>query len=491
MIRRRTALFPRGRIRETLTQVHAYLSAQGVSAYLVGGYLRDHLVGRASRDIDVAVGGDGLELARALAGQVGGKLVGLDEPGGVARLVFGRGSASWHLDIAGFSGTIQQDLARRDFTLNALALELGDALSNHVSLLDPFGGQKDLEARAIRSVSEAAFTSDPVRLLRGMRLARQLSFSLVPETSEQMRRHSSLISRVAGERVREELNGLMAQPGAGQAFLCLHSLGLLEPLLPELTTCEGIEQPKEHHWDVFHHSIEAVSAAEGLLRQASGPPAALLAPWDDRLQGHFQVHVAAGVPRWLLLKWAALFHDLGKPSAKTIEAGGRIRFLGHARVGSGQVRAIMSRLRFSNKEADYVAILVEHHMRPAELIHLQPPSRRAIYRYFRDTGEGGLDVLFLFLADYMATCGPSLDLERWRQDVGRMASLIAGHFEEKEAVPVPKLLDGHDIMKRFQLSPGPLLGRLLEAVREAQGAGEVSNREEALALAGRLLKEGD
>ncbi|MBI4297102.1 MAG: HD domain-containing protein [Chloroflexi bacterium] len=490
-------LFPERKVAQGLAKAQGYLESQGIAAYLVGGYLRDHLLGRPSRDIDLTVAGDGLGVARGLSQILKGKLVVLDEVGGVARIVLGRKPQQWHLDISGFAGSIQEDLARRDFTVDAMALGLGEALSLHSrqaladlpSFYDPFGGRRDTETGLVRAVSESAFPEDPVRLLRAVRLASQLEFSLEPGTARMVQRNAPLITTVAGERLREELNGIIAPRGAGQATLCLDSLGLLEPLLPELVTCQGVAQPKEHHWDVFRHSIEALSATEGLLRQSTQPQAALEAPWDEGLEDHFQQEVASGVSRGLLLKWTALFHDLGKPSAKTVEAGGRIRFLGHSQVGAGQARAILERLRFSSREADHVAALVEHHLRPGQLLLLGQLSRRAVYRYFRDAGDVGLDAIFLFLADYLATSGPALNLEQWRQDLAQVTALLAQYFQERETISPPKLLDGHDIMKHFHLPPGPHVGKLLEAVREAQATREVSSREEALALVEHTLRD--
>ncbi len=203
-------------------------------------------------------------------------------------------------------------------------------------------------------------------------------------------------------------------------------------------------------------------------------------PWSAALAQHFDLEVSSGSTRRLLLKLAVLLHDIAKPQTKAIDAGGRIRFLGHAKEGAAIVVSILERLRFSAKEVKLVEIMVRYHLRPGQMSHDELPSRKAIYRYFRDTGEAGIDILFLSLADHLATRGPHLDLAQWQEHAQMVEYMLSQCFEQESLVIPSKLVDGHDLINIFGMSPGPEMGEILEAVREAQAAGELTNREEAL-----------
>ena len=473
-----------------LTRVNQFLTEQGIKSYLIGGLVRDMRLGRDTADIDIAVSADALEIAPKVATALGGKYVLLDEVNRIGRVVLSSKDTKWELDFSTIEGSIEQDLARRDFTIDAMAIELETAFQSPV-LIDPFQGFDDLRQGIIRVVAETAFPSDPVRLLRAVRLAAELDFRIESQTETLIQRYSHLIASVAGERVREELLRLLVIPRSGQLLTYLDELGLLTAMFPELVQTKGAEQPKEHFWDVFHHSIQTVAAVDFLLRQGDWEYAdeevLSAVPWSAELRRHFDQEVSHGSTRKSLLKLAALLHDLAKPQTKTIEESGRIRFLGHAKEGATIATDILERLRFSTKEIKLVEVAVRYHLRPTQMSHEELPSRRAIYRYFRDAGETGIDILFLSLADHLATRGKQLDLAKWQEHVQMVVYVLARHFEEESLTVPPKLIDGHDLMDKFGLSPGPKVGEILEAVREAQAAGEVTTREEAFAYIEHLL----
>ncbi len=481
-----------------LTKVSNFLVEQDIQAYLVGGFVRDMLLGRDTADIDIAVASDALEIAPRVASALGGKYVLLDEVNRMGRVVLAnKGTPSirgrWELDFSTFKGNIEQDLARRDFTIDAMAVDLSrlGKDSPDVQLIDPFDGWNDLHRGVIRAVTEAAFESDAARLLRAVRLAAELGFSIDKETEALIRRYSYLIVNVAGERVREELLQLLAIPRARQLLPYLDELGLLTAIMPELAQAKGVEQPKEHFWNVFDHSLETVTAIDFLLRQGSweyvneGVLAAT--PWSAELAQHFDLEVSSGSTRRLLLKLAALLHDVAKPQTKAIDEGGRLRFLGHAKEGASIAVIILERLRFSAREVKLVEIMVRHHLRPGQMSHDELPSHRAIYRYFRDTGEAGIDILFLSLADHLATRGPCLNLAQWQEHTQMVEYILSQHFREGSLVVPPKLVDGHDLINIFGMRPGAKIGEFLEAVREAQASGELTTRDEALSYIDRLL----
>jgi poly(A) polymerase len=469
-----------------LNRIHHHLADRGITSYLAGGIVRDLLLGRGVEDIDIAVARDALEAAAGVATSLGGKYIPLDEKNRIGRVVLAMSDRKWELDFTTIEDSIEQDLARRDFTIDAMAIGLEEMIHESQSppIIDPFRGQDDLAGGVVKVVSESAFVDDPVRLLRAVRLGAELSFTIDEKTEALIQGQAHLINNIAGERIREELLRLLVLPRGGQHLRYLEELGLLDSLFPELAQTKGVTQPKEHYWDVFEHSLRTVQAVDFLLREGdweyAGGEALAAVPWSEALAQHFSGGVGHGSNRKSLLRLAALLHDIAKPQTKTVEESGKTRFLGHAVEGATAVTDIMERLRFSAREVKLVGVMVKSHLRPTQMSHEGLPTSRAIYRYFRDTGEAGIDILFLSLADHLATRGKNFDLAHWREHAEIIACVLARHAEEEKLTAPLRLVDGHDLIKLFGLSPGPRFAEILEAVREAQAAGEVNTREEAL-----------
>jgi len=473
-----------------LTTVSNFLTEQDIKSYLVGGFVRDVLLRRDTADIDIAVAADAVEIAHQVANALGGRFVLLDKANRVGRVVVvdkeAPSGGRWELDFSTFQGSIEQDLEQRDFTIDAIAVDLEELTKDyaHVHLIDPFNGWADLQHGMIRTVSETAFESDAARLLRAVRLAAELGFGLDSQTEALVRHNCHLIADVAGERLREELLRLLAAPQSERFLPYLDDLGLVTAIIPELAQTKGVKQPKEHFWDVFDHSIETVIAVDFLLHKGSweytNDEVLAITPWSEALAQHFAQEVSSGSTRRSLLKLAALLHDVAKPQTKAIGEDGRTHFLGHAKLGAAMAVDILERLRFSSKEVKLVEVMVGEHLRPGQMSQGELPTHRAIYRYFRDSGEAGIDILFLSLADHLATRGPQLNLAQWQEHTQMVEYVLAQHFEQERLVVPPKLVDGHDLIKSFGMSPGPKIGQLLEAMCEAQASGEIATREEAL-----------
>ncbi len=485
-----------------LAKVQQILAREGTRSYLVGGFVRDMLLGRDSGDIDIAVASSALETAAKVAAALNGKYIPLDKVNEIGRVVlFGSGKeGTWELDFSTLKDSIENDLAQRDFTIDAMAVELeeitlefltakpisdtGTIILDVPGLIDPFNGHDDLRQGTIRAVSEPAFPADPARLLRAVRLAAELGFNIDGETEALIRKYAHLITTVAGERIRDELLPVFNLPGTAALLNCLDRLGLLTELIPELSPARGVDQPLIHYWDVFNHSIQTVAAVDFLLEHEEWPhiETDLLAavPWSEELSQHFNQEISHGSTRKALLKLAALLHDIAKPATKTVDEDGRARFLGHGREGSAITTAILQRLRFSTRETRMVEIMVREHLRPTQMSNHDVPSRHAIYRYFRDTDDTGIEILFLSMADHLATRGPTLNLTEWQAHARMVEYVLTKRLEEEQVTKPPKLIDGHDLINIFGLEPGPAVGELLEAVREAQAAGEIAVREQAL-----------
>jgi poly(A) polymerase len=490
-----TNMFAGAEAAAILARLRAFLAPQGIDCYLVGGYIRDRLLGRASLDIDLTVGGDAVDIARQVADVFEAKFVLLDEIHQVARVVLFQNEERWYLDFATTRGSIEEDLAKRDFTIDAIAMELDHLAAgwNLVQLIDPLDGLADLEQRLIKIAGNSAFSDDPARLLRAFRLAAEIDFCIVSETETIIKRDRELIKDVKGERIGDELGHILETSRVASSLRHLDEVGLLDLILPELAISKGVEQPKEHYWNVFDHSLEAVAAVERLLVALTRKGDLLDSlTFSTDLADHFGKEVAGGRTRRGLIKLAALLHDIAKPQSKRIDENGRMRFLGHGQQGASTTDSIMERLRFSSREKRMVTKMIEQHLRPGHLSNTdEMPTRRAIYRYFRDTGEVGIDTLFLGLADHLATRGPALEMGHWQKHVEVTQYMLSRWFEEKTTVLPPNLIDGHDLIDKFGLAPGPKIGGLLEAVREAQASGEIATKEEALCFVRREVERCD
>jgi len=485
-------------VRPLLAEIHNLLTGQGVLAYLVGGFVRDVLLHHHTSDIDIAVAADALEIARDIAAKLHASFVPLDEENKVGRVILTDSKAfpkqgQWQIDFSTLKSSIKEDLARRDFTINAMAIELSQVITTDgsVKLVDPSGGLEDINRRIVRSVSETTFQSDAVRLLRAVRLAAELDLSIDPATETQIRLYANLIQDIAGERVREEILRLLAVRNSGRYLVYLDSLGLLTAIIPEMEGTRDIVQPKEHYWDVFEHSMKTVLAVDFLLREGSweydNERLLEAVPWSPELAAYFNQEVSSGSTRRSLLKLVALLHDVAKPQTKGLDTNGRMRFLGHASEGVEIVTAIMERLRFSNRETRFAETIVKHHLRPMQMSQSGLPTRRAVYRYFRDTGETAIEILFHNLADHLATRGPNLILTGWQEHTEIVKYILAENIRQENEIRPVKLIDGHDLINNFSMKPGVKLGKLLEAVRERQATGEITTRHEALEFARQSL----
>lgn len=478
-------------LRTVLEQLHKLAVRSGLTAYVVGGTVRDVLLRRGTGDVDLAVDRDAIAWSRAVADATGGHFVLLDDAHQIARIIM-PGAASLYIDVAQLRGTIEEDLRGRDFTVDALAAPLGGG-----AIIDVCGGLADLGAHIVRMNAPGVFDDDRLRLLRGVRIAAELGFGLEPETRLEIRRRAMSVNGAAAERRRDELARIMALDRAYPALLLLDDAGLLEALLPEVAAGRGVTQPADYHaYDVFEHNMRTVEALERMLAPAPALPDdwmwhdfwAAFGWCEEGLRASLAGGLSEGRRRLALLKVAALLHDVAKPETRAVQPDGRVRFFGHADLGADMARKIMRRLRFSAKECTFVALLVAEHLRPVQLSQIgEAPTRRALYRFHRELGDAALPVLLLALADAASARGASMSRDGWRRQVAYMNGLLVRSVQEEGIVRPPKILSGHDIMSEFGVAQGPELGRVLEALREAQAAGEVRNQQEGRAFVRELL----
>ncbi len=490
-----SALF--GSLRELLS------AEQGV--YLVGGALRDALLNRPVHDVDfVVLNRDSRDtvrqMARRAANQLGGAYYMLDEERQTARVILEEGGAGQHgvcLDFAlARADSLHGDLELRDFTINAMAADINQP----DRLIDPLGGLTDLRARRLRACSECSFIDDPLRVLRGVRLANTLGFQLEENTRRWMTAAVGQLEQVSAERVRDELVRMLESPDAVVAVRVLDHLGVLQVILPETQSMKGVQQSAPHTLDVWEHSMAVLReldrlyallveggddvGAERTDRNANlihGTAWIGLGHFKQRFVEHYRTAITPNRDMRALLFFAALYHDIGKPETLTVEESGRTRFFGHDEASTRHAMSRAHTLAFSQAEIQRMAVIVREHMRVHHLSndpHL--PSRRAIYRFFKATGQAGVDVCLLSLADTLATWNVTLPQEKWQREIEICRMLLDAWWEHRDEMVSPaRLLTGTDLMKLFDLQPSPLVGALLDELAEAQACGEVTDREQA------------
>ncbi len=498
----------------SLARILTIIDSTSNQCYVVGGFVRDSVLGREPQDIDIVVPGDAFALAERIAQELGASFVPLDQQRGIARVVYspqqraqagmdGEAAQALVIDLSRREGSVEDDLARRDFTIDAMAVPVaavmsclsgrgitGEAIIPHV--LDTMGGLRDLEDGIIRACTPDAFDDDPGRLLRAVRLSRELGFTIEPHTESLIRERAHLASTVAAERTREELLKLLSMANAADGVRHLDRLGLLTSVIPELESCRDVEQPTVHFWDVLEHSFQTITTYEFLTGQADwryGNEEMLeFLPLDPACRAYLAAAVSQDSTRDALIKLTCLLHDIAKPQTKSIDDAGRARFLGHPKEGAVLAGDILKRLRFSGQEIAFVETLVTHHLRPSQMSDEGMPSSRAVYRFFRDTGNVGIAVLFFAMADYLACRGPLFTMAEWRLTC-QLTDFILREQERQENMVAPsQLIDGHELMRALELEPGRTVGILLEAIKEAHAAGLIHSKAEALQLARRTIE---
>ena len=476
--------------------------------YLVGGAVRDMLLNRLPPDLDFAMPANGISLARRVANKLNADFMVLDEERDTGRvIVTGSDGSRTFMDFAAYRNgtTLEADLRARDFTLNAIAFDL-----HKQTIVDPLNGASDLRAKTIRACSSTSLTNDPVRILRAVRQAAAFGFKIELETRKAMKQAASLLPNISPERQRDELFKILEGPKPDAALRALEMLGVFPYLLPELSAMKNVEQSLPHIYDVWEHTLSVLGHLEGIISalrvgysaeetndMLTGLLTLRLGRYREQIAAHFAESLNTDRSIRAALFFAALYHDVEKQATKSVDEAGRVSFFEHE-VKGAEVAASRGRaFNLGNDEIDRIRKIVLHHMR----FHFytsrmegdkKEPSRKAIYRFFHDTGEAGVDLVLLGLADLRGTRGNELTQETWvaALDVARI--LLENYWEKREeTVAPPRLLDGNELMKELNLESGRIVGQLLEAIREGQATGKIETREQAIEYARDELKKSE
>ncbi len=443
---------------------------EGVELYLVGGLVRDRLLGRETLDVDLTLNRGALRTARRFAEQTGGTFVLLREEGEAARIVIqGR-----TFDFCNFRGPdLVADLRGRDFTVNAIALSLSRAFAAGEWIpYDPLGGIKDLQNRVLRGTGPKAFEMDPLRMLRAFRFSSQLDLTIEDEVHEGVKKWAWAITRCAPERIHYEWELLLAQPNSIISIRLMDRDGLLAILFPALECLKGIEQNRYHHLDVFQHSLSTLQYLEELIQRIKNAPSSL----EQEIMAYLGRN-----RNQTYLKWAALFHDLGK-AVTCGEKEGRKTFYGHPEESRKQFELIAEKYRLGNQERGFIGRMISRHMGPLFLVEEDRRgrlTRRAMIRFVREMG-GDLSGLFLLaLADSLAAQGSEKPekFEDRLKDLWQRALILRNEWIHPLG-ETPPLINGKDLIE-LGLTPGPIYSTILTLIREARLEGEISTRDEA------------
>lgn len=474
-----------------------------VEIYLVGGAVRDMILNRLSRDFDFAVPSGGISLARRVARALDANFMILDEERDTGRvIVIELDNSRTYLDFATYRGgdNLEDDLRARDFTINAIAYDLRTN-----SIIDPLNGAEDIRAKIIRACSPTSLQDDPVRILRAVRHAAAFDFKINLITRSAMKEAASLLPNVSPERLRDELFKILEGPKPDASMRALEMLGVFPHFLPELSAMKGVEQSPPHVYEVWEHTLKVLGHLEAILAAlesgSGGDDPSLtalvntLGKYRERFASHFTESLNTDRSVRAALFFAALYHDVEKPATKSVDEAGRIRFFDHDVKGAQAASTRGHAFNLSNDEIQRIKKIVYNHMR----FHFftmqleekkQEPTRKAIYRFFRDAGEAGVDLILLGLADARGTYAHTLTREFWQANLNIAHILLENYWEKREeTVAPPRLLDGKDLMKELNLEEGRIIGQLLEAIREEQAAGNILTRERAVQFATDWLAE--
>lgn len=466
-----------------LVKIHKLSRDRKLPVYLVGGALRDFYLNRPAQilDFDFAVEKDSLLFAKELSRRLKAPFVLLNEPHGSARIIVRLDAGLINLDFSDFRAkTIEGDLAKRDFTINALAINLADVFGAGNKrldsfIIDPFHARRDLKKKIIRMTRPDNFKDDPLRLLRAFSLSARLAFKIEDATFARIKSQARLISIAACERVREELFKILSVSDSYKYLKEVWQAGLLERIIPEIKSMYRLKQGAYHHLDVWKHSLETFEKLESIIDRASLPK-------RNDVKRYLSSEISGAHRRSELIKFAALLHDVGKPPTFSV-VGKKIHFYGHERVGSKIAENIFTRLKLSAKEIKLLKLLIYWHLRPGYMSDIPNLSKRAVFRFFRDCQDEAASVLLLSLADQRATRGKLKRApERLRQEK-LVKSLTREFFKKsKEEKPI-RLLTGDDIMRQLKLKPGPIVGKIINEINEAQAEGLIEDKIQALAWA--------
>lgn len=480
--------------RRVLTDIEKLSQVKNIQLYIVGGFLRDIILDREviNLDIDFALKKNAIAFARALAMKTKAGFVVLDKDKGCARIVKKGKDGIISLDFTDFRGKdLKQDLGKRDFSINALAIDLRAFLSSFKiaginrykfftgHLVDHYNGLSDLRSKVIRAINSFAFDDDPLRVLRAFSLSCILKFKIEPRTLELAKKKRNRLRSVSFERIRDELFKILSNSKSYEYLVQLDRYGILELIMPEIKAMRRLNQGPYHHLDTWKHTLETIRQLDRVIRSFSRNP---------DIKQYLEEEISSGRYRRELIRLGGLLHDIGKPKTLRIEEG-KVKFYGHERVGADILDEVARRIKLSNTEITTLKKMILNHLRPGYLADNPFLTQRAKFRFFSSAASEAVSVLLISLADQRATRGNLTTPESRQKHERIVRRLIKDYFKKLKEKKPKRLIDGNDLISHFKLRPSPLIGKILSEVAEAQAIGRIKNKKEALIVAKKIIND--
>lgn len=446
--------------------------------YIIGGAVRDAFLHFPVKDIDLATPTDSIKVARKIANAFQGDIFIMDAERGVARVLIDIADTTLTIDIAAFRGeTLLDDILGRDFTINAMAV---DMLGDLQLLIDPLDGETDAMQKIVRRCSPVSIADDPIRALRAVRQSTYLKFRIEPETLKDIHAYGANLIETSPERVRDEFFKILGLKRSPVALKVIHALGLLQMILPEIKSLAVKNLPEPHIFDGFKQAIETVENMVGIMdtisyRRSDSTAASfaygMLAMQLDRYRSELNEHLAMTYPNershTALLVLAGLLHRVD--DAVSVIAN------------------VADELRLSNPEKKYLVAMTRHYAATQTLDYQSPLD---VHRFWYPLQDKGVDAILLGLADYLAIYGNELKQDDWLIQVERAFMLFFAYFSQYDSVvSPPPLLNGNDLMDNLGLEGGRIIGEILTYLREGQVVGEITTREQAFEMAKAYIKQ--
>jgi len=449
--------------------------------YLVGGALRDLFIKqdyyKRVIDWDFAVKSGALEFAKQLARKIDAHYVVLDETHKTARVIYHKAAQEFRLDFTDFRAkTLRGDLKKRDFTINSLCVEVQDLFYGRAEIIDYFNAITDIKNKKLKITSKENFKDDPLRILRGYAFCCQWGFCFDQQTSALVKNNVFRIADVSSERIAEELAKILSGRSAYKHILQMDSFGVWDVILPEIKALRGVDQGLFHHLDVWDHSLESLAQLEKLLKVL---PEKIPAEFADRVKAYLAEELCGNRSRLWLLKLACLLHDIAKPQTRFVGDDHKVHFYTHEKQGSLIVRKIGKRLKLSRKEIYVLSNMVLYHLRAGQLVNRRP-SKRSKFRFIRDTGENAVLILLLTIADRWAMQGNLSKTKNFIFYEEELFKIIIEFFQMESVInKTEKLIDGNELMSLLGLAKGPIIGKILAQIEEAQAINSVRSKQQA------------
>ena len=463
--------------------------------YLVGGSIRDLLTKNCEfYDRDISIKG-AEQFAREIAAKFDATFITLDNENKIYRVVL-KDKVNY-LDISELQGSsIEEDLKRRDFSINAIAYDLaGD------KFIDVTGGLNDIKNKVLRHIDEKNFEDDPLRVLRAFRFYAITGFTMTPELESALKKYMPLALNPAKERINYEIMKLFGGSFTADTLLKMDDFGILEKIFPCVIDMKKVPPNSHHHLDLIHHVIETVKQIEIIYTNLSCLE-----------KEHMDAIDFGGFPRINHLKLAGFLHDIGKFSTWTIEWGEggkyggskegicngnkfeclydkpeckecnvRHRFIKHDDVGSKMVVPLLKDLKFSKKQIEYISSMIKNHIYPSNVIAAPELSEKVMMRYIRKMEENVIDNIILAKADRLSARGADITEEIINTNLSGLQKLLDFYLYNKDSLkPLPKLIDGTEIMELLGIKQSPRLGEIIKSMKEAQLNGDINTKDEAI-----------